>query len=229
MKLASLVGLLLRDHYRRGAVLVEGLVAGLTLALFLDPRHLPYEPSYVATVLAFTACALPVLNASIIAARAGGLRSELFILAGGRGPYFLSVAAAAWFSSLAWLGLMLAVVVLFGLSSPPANWLGSVVALVAANAALSAAIFCTFSTMVGSQLNWAFGMILLIMGLNRSWFADLGRPWLRRLAWLVPPLMENVRGAAGTGPPEILLTGIYLVCVLAFGVWRFRRREFYWS
>ncbi|MDP2871696.1 MAG: hypothetical protein Q8P31_04075 [Bacillota bacterium] len=229
MRLASLVGVLLRDHYRRGAVLGEALAAALTVGLFLDPRRGPYEPSYFATVLAFSACVLPVLATTVVAARAGGLRAEPFLLAGGRAPYFVAVAVAGLLSSLLWLGFMAATAPFLGLWPLPAGWPGRLAGALLLNAALSAALFATFSTLAGSQLDWGLGMAALIMGLNRSWFTGLAQPWLRRLALLVPPLLENTRAAAGTGQPAYLESGVYLLCVLAIGVWRFRRREFYWS
>lgn len=95
MKVAALAGVLLRDHYRRGAA------------------------------LALSACALSVLATTVMAVRAGGLRAEPFLLAGGRA-------------------------------------------------------ICHVSTLAGSQLDWGLG-------------------------------------------------GVYLLCVLAVGACRFRRREFYWS
>jgi hypothetical protein len=221
---------LLRDHYRRGAAFGEALVVGLVLGIFLDPRRRPYEPTYVATMLSLSACVIPALGAMVLAARSGETRGEVFLLAGGRRAYFLAVLLAALASGLVWLSVMAAAApLLTGIWPPPPEWLARAAGAVLLNACLGAAVSCSFSVLTGTQLNLGVAAALLILGLNASWFRELSPRELAYLEYLVPPLLRNVRAAAGQGALAWGPSACYTLFMVCLGALRFGRREFYWS
>lgn len=227
MRIASLMSVFVRDHFRRADAFGDMLVVSLAL-IPLDPRVLPYDWAYAATISVAIACILSAIVTVLVTSRAGDTKAEAFILGAGRPGYYLATLLASVLIALFWMAVLTFVVTLLVPGAPLAllrPWAGAVVL----NTVVTASLFSFLSILCGRPAGPAVATAVTIIGLSTTWFAGLPSVWLQRLEFLVPPLLQNAKAAAGTGHLLLGRTAVYTVAAVAGGIWRFLTKELRWS
>lgn len=227
MMVLTVASVLVRDHFRRGVIIGEAFMLAVLIALFLNPRHSPYEWSYLGMVYTMAACVVPAVSTSMLASRAADTKAEVFLLRAGRNRYYIGVFLAATLTSLFWLALLFGVLPILTVTGCSRHAVCLVILGVCMNTFLTTGIFLAFSAVNGATIQIFLAIILQILGLNPpSSLLPSGTEWIDAL---LPPLAQNITAGLGNTPPNVLRSMLYVLAVLGIGVWRFKRRELHWA
>lgn len=227
MSVLAVAWVLCLNHIRRGAVLIDLAVALLIALTFLDPAQGPYDWSYIVAFYGLTASVLPSITAVMLAVSAASVKSEDFLLRAGRSAFYLGSVLASFVMGLFWMAAMGGLVPLLGLREIPQGGLGMLAAAAALNVLLVAVVFSLFSPLCGGPKEPAVGVSLVLLGINSLWFQEHANLWLRRAEALLPPLYANTHAAMEALLPDLIRNTAYLLALVAVGLLRFHRREFF--
>ncbi len=225
MKVSALVMAFWRQYFRGKAVAFQSLAVALFLGLMLDPRF-PHDWNEVALLLSFAVVVLAALSTGFMIWQNADSKMDILVLKSGRPAYYAATVLASILVTVFWIAtigayLWAAVRIPGGI---PAGAMRPLLWSLGGNVLAPVALFTLFSTLTGRAIEPYLAASAVILSLGN--FDQ--EPW-RRLAILLPPLVENARAAAGMGEPQTIRCLVYAGVVLLLGLWRFMRREFIWS
>ncbi len=226
MRTAALVRGFSADHFRTNAVLVEAIAVALFLAIFLEPKGMPYRWPYLAMSLCIMAMFMAALVTSLLAWRNSVQKIDQPVLKAGRLRCYCGILLAALAITIFWVLIIAAYIYVFLLQRSLPEGIATLAAAVLGLVLVVAALFLLFSSLVGRAYEPPLAVILVIIGLSSSYFINLGPPWSNAVI-LFPPLLENVQALSGAGAAlPLARTLVYFAVLLAAGLLRFSRREF---
>ncbi len=233
MRTLALFHFFWRDHFRTSAVILEIIAVLSFLFIILDRRYIPYEPSYIALNTSIMAVFLSALCTSLVVRRNADQKIDLLILKTGRIKYLVGILITSFFLTTFWLAVVFSYVYFFIPLTGNFPNLNNLIIVTIINLLLICTLFTLFSSLTGGIKEIYLAFVIALMGLCTPFFFRLGPPW-DKIPWdkiliIFPPLNENITSLSADVAPPVVQSLVYTAVLLALGIIRIKRREFFQS